>query len=297
MVRLANDGTGVTGEAVVEVPATGAGGGARYVQRVELPTRSQKTLTLYAFLPGNPGAVNVSFTSGKDTIGAPPVALRPLKAGQRLIGVLSDDPRASGELARALLGAYGGAVETVAVAADELPDNPYGLGSLAALVLSDAATGRWSAEQRRSLAGWVARGGRLVAAGGPNWRKTAEGLGELPPLRPTDSRAARGLGGLDRLAPGGGPDGAFVVATGDLLPGAEVLAEGDGLPLVARRGWGKGTVAALAFDPATADFARWPGAGAFWRTFALDTPRPPAARAVQAGVAGRQLCRRGPRDR
>ena len=225
-VQLANAGPDVTGDVIAEAVVAGPQGNARYSQRVELPTRSRKALTLYALVPAFPTALDVSFTSGRDTVAAPRVQLRPLKPGQRLIGVLGDDEQAGGALARALLGAYGGGVEAIAADPGEMPDNPYGLGSFSSLVLRDAATDRWSPDQRQALAGWVARGGRLVVVGGPAWRRTGEGLGELPPVRFADSRAADGLSALSSaLGLAGAPAGGFVLATGDVLQGATRLAE------------------------------------------------------------------------
>jgi hypothetical protein len=269
-VTLANDGAAVTGEVVAQTD--GGGGGGRYFQRVELPTRSQKALVLYVLATDTARNVRVTFTSGQDVVPAPPVGLTLLRAGQQLIGVAGDDARASGEIVRALFGIYGNGVEAIAVAPGDVPDNPYGLGSFAALVLSDAATGRWSPEQRAALAGWVGRGGRLIVAGGPNWRKTIEGVGDLSPIRPVDSRTVGGLGGL--AGSGGGPAGSFVVSVGEPVAGATKLAEGDGVPLVARHNWGRGEVTYLAFDPAAPGFLGWSGAGGFWRGLGLGTAAP-----------------------
>lgn len=266
-VALANDGPGITGDVVAEVAQ-----GVKYTQRIELPTRSQKVLTLYAQVPSRISAVSIRFEAGQESVAAPPVTLRELKSGQQLVGVVVDDAALGTEYTRALVAAYGSSrVEAITVATDEIPANSFGLGSFSALVIGDATTGRWSAEQRAALASWVARGGQLVAVGGSNWRKIGEGLGELPPLRPTDSRAVAGLGGLTA---GGGPGGQWVVATGELLAGATRLAEQDGAPLVASRGWGSGTVFSLAFDPGTSAFGTWSGTNAFWRRLALDTAPP-----------------------
>ncbi len=277
-VELTNDGAPVTGDVVAEVSSVGSGDPTRYFQRVELPTRARKVLTLYALVTGTGGSIDVSFRSGRDAVPAPPVPLRPLKQGQRLVGVIGDDAPASGEVARNLLSAYGSsAIEAVAFPPDDMPGSPFGLGSFSALVLTNASTGRWTAEQREALAAWVARGGQLVVAGGSTWRKTAEGLGELPPVRFGDSRTVGGLGGLGQLANmDGGPGGNFVVATGEPIPGAARLAEGDGGPLVAGRGWGRGTVYALAFDPAAGDFTGWGGAGALWKRLGLEAQPPPS---------------------
>jgi hypothetical protein len=272
-IALANDGPGVTGEAVVEVQ--GSDPPLRFTQRVELPTRSQKVLTLYAQVPTRISAVNVRFEAGKETVLAPPVTLRDLRSGQGLVGVIVDDATAGAELTRAVVSAYGTtSFEAITVAPDEITANTFGLGSFAALIVGDASTGRWSAEQRKALADWVARGGQLVVAGGPNWRKSVEGLGELPPLRPNDSRTVADLAGLAGLGNGTGPTGQAVLATGDLLAGAARLADQDGAPLVASRGWGHGTVTSLAFDPASGALSSWSGATSFWRKLALDTPVP-----------------------
>ena len=104
-IALANDGPGVTGEAVVEVQ--GSDPRLRFTQRVELPTRSQKVLTLYAQVPTRISAVNVRFEAGKETVLAPPVTLRDLRSGQGLVGVIVDDATAGAELTRAVVTAYG----------------------------------------------------------------------------------------------------------------------------------------------------------------------------------------------
>ncbi len=274
-VELANDGANVTGEAIVEVAGGRGQDPARYSQRVELPARAQKAVALYAFVPDGVSTLGVSFKSGKEAVAAAPVPVRALRQGQRLIGAIGDDARAGGEIARALLSAYGSGVEAIPVAPGELPGNPYGLASFSALVVSDATTGRWSEEQRGALAAWVAQGGRLVVAGGADWRKTVEGLGELPPVRLTDARTVAGLNGLARLAGArSGPSGNFVVATGETIPGARRLAEQDGVALVAARDWGRGEVNLLAFDPAASDFVGWAGAGALWKGLGLDAPTP-----------------------
>lgn len=270
-VALANDGPGTSGEVVVQMS-----NGVLYSQRIELPTRSQKVLTMYVQAPSRANYIGVRFEAGKEHIDASGILLRELKSGQQLVGVVVDDAALGAEYTRAIVAAYGSAnVEAVTVAPDEIPANTFGLGSFSALVIGDATTGRWSAEQRAALASWVGRGGQLVAAGGPNWRKTVEGLGELPPLRPTDSRTVTGLNGLGPLGgSSSGPTGQWVVATGDLLAGASRLADQDGAPLVASRGWGRGTVFSLAFDPGTSGFSNWTGTASFWRKLALDTAPP-----------------------
>jgi hypothetical protein len=272
-VALANDGAGASGEIIAEV--AGSTPPLRFSQRIELPTRSQKVVTLYAQVPSRVGTVSVHFDAGNERVAAPPITLRELKSGQGLVGVIVDDAALGAEITRAVVGSYGSSTfEVVTITPDEIPGNTFGLGSFNALIVGDASTGRWSAEQRTALADWVARGGQLVAAGGPNWRKTLEGLGELPPLRPTDSRTVTGLTGLAALGSGSGPTGQAIVATGDLLAGATRLADQDGAPLVATRNWGRGIVTSLAFDPGTSALSSWSGAGAFWQRLTLDTPRP-----------------------
>ncbi len=271
-VSLANDGPGVTGEAVVEVPDSPP---LRFTQRVELPTRSQKVLTLYAQVPGRIAAVTVRFEAGKEAVAAPQVTLRDIRATTRLVGVIVDDAAIGAELARAIAAGYSTSrVEVITVAVADIPANTYGLGSFNALIVGDAATGRWDADQRAALANWVARGGQLIVAGGSNWQKTAEGLGELPPLHATNSRTVANLAGLTQIAAGAAPAGQSIVATGDLLSEAVRLAEQEGLPLVAQRNWGSGKVTSLAFDPAANALTSWAGSNIFWRKLAVDTAPP-----------------------
>jgi hypothetical protein len=267
-ISLANDGPDVTGTVVVENPNTKE----RYSQRVALPNRSQKVVTLYAQVPTRVSVVTAHFEAGGERVDAPQVTLLPVRQGQSLIGVIADDAIVGAEYTRALIAAYGtGTIEAVTFPPDQIPANTFGLDSFGALIVGDAATGRWSADQRAALAAWVARGGTLVVTGGANWRKATEGLGELPPLRPNNSQTVAGLGGLGG---GGGPSGQWILATGDLLAGATRVAEQGGVPLVATRAWGNGTVTSLAFDPGTSAFSGWSGASTFWRRQALDTPRP-----------------------
>lgn len=267
-ISLANDGPDVTGTVVVE----GTGTDERYSQRVALPNRSQKVVTLYAQVPTRVSIVAAHFEAGNDRVDAPPLTLLPARQGQSLIGVIADDTTAGTEYTRAIVAAYGTAtVEAVVFPPDQIPANTFGLDSFGAIIVGDAVTGRWSAEQRAALAGWVARGGTLVVSGGANWRKAVEGLGELPPLRPNDSRTVTGLGGLGS---GGGPGGQWVLATGELLAGATRVAEQGGVPLVATRAWGNGTVISLAFEPGTSAFSGWSGASTFWRRLTLDSALP-----------------------
>jgi len=267
-ITLANDGPDVTGTVVVE----GSNTAERYSQRVALPNRSQKVVTLYAQVPTRVSTVTAHFEAGNDRVDAPQITLLPARQGQGLVGVIADDATAGAEYTRAIVAAYGtGAVEAIVFPPDQLPANTFGLDSFGAIVVGDAATGRWSAEQRAALASWVARGGTLIVSGGANWRKTTEGLGELSPLRPNNSQTVTGLGGLGG---GDGPSGPWILATGGLLAGATRVAEQGGVPLVATRAWGHGTVTALAFDPGTSAFSGWSGASTFWRRLALDSALP-----------------------
>lgn len=272
-ITLANDGPDVTGAVIVARP----NGGERYAQQIALPNRSQKVLTLYAQVPARTSAIAAYFETGHERVEAPQVTLRPLRQNQLLVGALADDPVLGTEYTRAIIAAYGTTtLEAITVAPDEIPANTFGLDSFNALIVGDATTGRWSPEQRAAVATWVARGGQLVVSGGANWRKITEGLGELSPLRPNDSRTVNGLSGL-----GGGPGsasglgGQWVLATGDLLAGANRVAEQGGVPLVVRRTWGNGTVTSLAFEAGTSAFSGWSGATTFWRWLALDTAPPP----------------------
>ena len=268
-VALANDGGTVTGDVVVESGPPG-GAPARYSQRVELPTRSQKVLTIYVRVDGT-SSLPAYFTAGGDRVNAQPITLSPTRGSQQIVGVVADDAVVGEEVRRALINAYGTSrVEVVVFPPDQITANTFGLNSFSGLIIGDATTGRWSAEQRAALAGWVARGGRLLVTGGPNARKVAEGLGDLAPLRPRDSVTANGLSALGS----GTLAGQWVLATGDVIPEATRQAEQDGVPLIVSRPWGHGVVTSLAFDPGTGTFAAWSGATSFWTRFALDTALP-----------------------
>ena len=179
---------------------------ARYSQRVELPTRSQKVLTVYARVDSI-SSLSAYFTAGNDRVNVSSITLRPARGSQQIVGVVADDAVVGEEIRRALINAYGTSrVEVVVFPPDQITGNTYGLNSFSGIVIGDATTGRWSAEQRAALASWVARGGRLIVTGGPNARKVAEGLGDLAPLRPRDSVTANGLTALGSAVLAGSGD-------------------------------------------------------------------------------------------
>lgn len=142
-------------------------------------------------------------------------------------------------------------IHVVAVAdGRQLPARASGLNGFAELVLDQFDTAGLSRGQAGALRDFVGLGGTLVLVTGPDWRRTLAGIPlELQPLRPKQTQTAdlHALADLGRLA----GDFSGPIATGDLAPGARVLAGDRSAPLAVALDYGAGRVVELAFDPAS----------------------------------------------
>ena len=158
---------------------------------------------------------------------------------------------------------------------DDLPAAAAGWDMLDVLIIHDTDVSQMTAEQQEALDGWLSLGGQLVVAGGAGWQKTAAALTDYLPVTITGSESVADLPGLRTQI--GSPfrdDGPYLVTTSTLSNG-ELLYHEDGLPLLARREWGRGRVYFLALDPTLAPLADWDGSPLLWQTIAGVAPRLP----------------------
>ena len=158
----------------------------------------------------------------------------------------------------------------------QLPDVPFGLDAIEAVVLETSdqnirtSLARGDADRLRD---WVARGGHLVVAIGEGWRETAEALGDLMPARPIEATGRAGLledlGALESFA-----DKPFRVSGGRRLKvvpvegwadrGGVPIASTAATPLVVRAAYGLGRVTLVGLDVAHPPFRDWPDRRYFW---------------------------------
>ena len=161
-----------------------------------------------------------------------------------------------------------------------LPEHWRGYDAVAAMIVHDVSLENLSARQHEALRKWIAAGGTLAIAGGPDHASLRSArLAALLPATPAgmstiaDTAAVGAALGLDlaSAAP-------ILVHRVSELRG-EVLASADGVPLLMARPWGQGTVLYLSFDVARRPFDRTSGMADLWsRMLHLSAVDAPGAR-------------------
>jgi hypothetical protein len=262
-VEIANNGPSVSGRVEVLVLVGPNNRQASYAQEISLPNTSRKTLTLYVYIESSASRLLVRFHNGKSVLMVFQPQIFELPSTGHLAGVMAGSSTPFDLLPRVTPGSNLGVARIDPAA---LPELSSGLDILNELYISDIDTGALSTAQRRALAEWVGGGGQLWVFGGPEWRKTTAGLGDLLPVQIQGTASLSALDDLARLGEGGQPlAGEMVAAQSTPLSGAQVLARSGDTPLVVVRARGSGRVIFLAFDPALEPFASWAGKESFYR--------------------------------
>ncbi|MBC7814562.1 MAG: hypothetical protein H7175_25630 [Burkholderiales bacterium] len=286
-VRVSNDGDDVTGRLTVRPERTGSGVPNTFSTPIDMPNGARKTAFLYITARSFAQRILVEFINDQDqVISSQSVAVTPILPQDQLYVVVTNAASGSVDLSGAHVGGYDAyqAIWTI----DNIPDHAAALDAVTLLAFSDVDTGSLTSAQHQAIADWVARGGHLLVTGGPNWQATAAGLTDLLPMTPDNSATADNLTELAnwlRIDPSqGNLDEAAVIATGALLPDAQVLVEvggetGVGLgsgdsesdpasseptPLLIRGLIGEGVVDYLTADPLTAPLRGWSGMDDLW---------------------------------
>lgn len=283
-VRVENDGPDI--EAELRVQTTGFNNRLLiYSQAVSLPRVSRKELFLYVYPEVFLGSLTVQLYSGEQKLAEASTNLTTVSQADQLYVVLAENANAFNFLSQ--IKPRNANAFTAYLQPGELPDHYLGLSGVDVLLLSGVDGSAFNAAQRQALEGWVARGGRLLIAGGPNWRQTTTGLEAMLPLLPQDEAsldefsALAGFTGLESS-----PQGQALAAVGALQPGAQVLVQQGELPLAARRLHGSGEVVFLALDPALAPLSSWQGLPQFFELLLASSSARPA---FQAGFQNWQM--------
>lgn len=246
-----------------------------YAQTISLSNPSRKEVSLAIYPEGFLGTMDVALVAQGKTAAQNTLKLNCLSVNDAIYGVLAASPSAFGSLGD--LDPPSGRATVAQLGLADLPEQAQALGMLDALVISGVDTGALTPGQRQALAGWVAAGGQLIIAGGPDWQKTAAGLGNLLPLAPGGVQT---LSSLDPIAAYAGSSaglpGQVPVVQGSLAPDAQVLVAQAGFPLVIARTVGYGRVFYLAADPAIEPLKSWGDNLAFYRKLLSGEPPRPA---------------------
>ncbi|MCC7358669.1 MAG: hypothetical protein IT317_04300 [Anaerolineales bacterium] len=274
-VTVANDGPDLSGTLQIVTPRFN-NTELVVTRAVELPTQSRREIYLYVPAEGYLSTLKVSLLNNQNKeIATATTRLAQTNGGDLVYGLMAGAPSAY----EAVLGEVDPLSGQAYVARLELEDLPpigYAWHGLDVLVLSDVDTGALTSDQRAALAGWVSAGGRLIVAGGPTWQKTAAGLADLLPLKPSGTLTLAGAPALASFASADAPQGPAIVATGALAPDAVVLAAEGDTPLIVTRRLGYGQVMYLALDPAFDPLRNWAGGEGLFRNLLTGTGQRPS---------------------
>ena len=292
-VTLQNTGSDFTGSVSVNIPpqfggANSSSSTAIYRTPISLPNGAQKQVTLYApFAFGTPGATQnitvVLLDTNGQRVGTPQTtAVHALLSSEFFVGVLSDVSNGFGSLSGLTLPQQPSSVIVEPLNVSTLPDRDAALDNFNLLVLDNFNTSSLSQGQLDALQLWVNRGGTLVVAGGPEWRRTITKLPDgLIPLALTDTTTIP-VG--TRLVPidgssnstGQGNTKASVqspvtISTASSATKGTVLLASDTHPLLVQAHAGQGNVFYIAFDPTLDPLVGWSGTSALWKSIVLRT--------------------------
>ncbi len=254
------------GSAPIAIPDQVVGA---YGQDVALPAGTTKELTIWVpMVPSQVASASVQPGTVRLLIGGQVLAAQDIefRSGPRpqlpLFGVLADAETVHRGVAATTV-SYQGLPVPISIARlspADLPTTGDRLEAFKGIVVQGGVAAQLTTEQRQALRDWVAKGGHLVLAGGPDAARSTAALpaGALPVgLGALSSGAdlsslARWLGNSDDPV-GTGP------VTRIEARGGTVLVGDESSPLVWRTGLGQGTVTLLAFDPALEPLASWGG--------------------------------------
>ncbi|MFZ5826468.1 MAG: hypothetical protein ACOY94_19420 [Bacillota bacterium] len=255
MVDLTSQGAEMSGELVVE--ADGEMPHPQYVVPFTLPAGGKKRIPVSLKATGGMGVL-VRLYAGGELVESKRVSLTWLPPQATMVGVLSGDEMGIPALNQ-LQAFQGQSAQVVRLTAATLPDRAALLADFDLIALSRFDSSALSKEQLRALEVWVGRGGTLLLAGGPEWKRT---LAPLPvTLVPVEVTGVREVD-LSPLADLAGRDlaGSGAVSEARLTAG-QTLLDANGVPLIVSAAVGSGRVLYLAFDPGLNPVAGWAGQG------------------------------------
>jgi hypothetical protein len=271
-VTIRNDGAAVRGLLALELSTVSEGYPQPYTttlsQAVDLPTQSRKRYTFVVMFRGftHPLVIRLTDQSGM-SVYTREIDLRTLSSPDRLILVFSNEPALD-----SLASVAPGKARVVYQNLDELPARWDALDAVDLIALRNLSLAPLRPEQMQALQQWVARGGRLLVTGGPNWTHYTHPIWrELMPLKVTGMVEVTTLQPLESLVGVRAPeDIRLSILRTDAING-KILAQTEDHALLITQKRGRGEVVFAAFDPGRAPLTAWDGMGLLWKMlFHLD---------------------------
>jgi hypothetical protein len=223
---------------------------------VVIPAGSTRHYTLYVAAAQRP---RVTLLSGTTAVASaePTQPLTMTGPTTLLVAVVSDQADTLDQLAL-VRPSTNGTVHVTHFKPAALPASGVLLRTFDAVVIDDASTDAFTADQKGALQDYVQEGGGLLLVGGPSARKTMAGIpADLQPVKPAATRH-NDLHVVGGLASSAAPAGGGEIATGELAAGARAVRDGT-VPMLASLQVGRGTVVFTAFDPGAEPLASWAG--------------------------------------
>ena len=275
-VNLKNNGESVVGRLVIRPETSGTVVGNAFSTAIDLPSGSEKSALLNIKARSFPDKVRVELIDAAGQVRAAQEAgLINLGPQDQLYAVVTGPNTAPPSLTGVHIGGF--KAEQANWRSNDIPEFADSLAALDMMMLINVDSDSLSSGQRTALKQWVESGGHLIVCGGPTALITAAGLAELMPMLPPDSRFLDNLAALARFSGDSRAelDQRAIITFGPLHADARVLAEQDGIPLLARRKLGAGLVDYLAADPTLEPLASWDNLDDLWLTLlATRSPHP-----------------------
>ena len=214
-----------------------------------MPTQSSKRLVQYVYLSDLASRLTVDLVDDRERVlkSTETNNLDWLATEDILYGVVSSSPGNLDYLEELTGDRNNAAVAFVDIEA--LPEVPSAWNAFDVIVFHDVDTAQLKPDQGEALLGWLSTGGQMVVAGGPGWQKTVAGLVDLLPVTITGIESVEDLPGLRAKAGQPFRDPGPYLVTSNSIQNGEVLLHQEGLPLLARKSFGRGSIYFLALDP------------------------------------------------
>jgi hypothetical protein len=271
-VTIRNDGAPVRGLLALDLSTVSEGHPHPYTttlsQTVDLPTQSRKRYTFVVMFRGftHPLVIRLTDQSGI-SVYSREIDLRTLSSPDRLVVVFSNEPALD-----SLAEVAPGKARVVYQNLDELPARWDALDAVDLIALRNLSLVPLRPEQMQALQQWLARGGRLLVTGGPNWTHyTHPFWRELVPLRVNGMVEITTLRPLESLVGVGAPEDVRVsILRTEAITGT-ILAQTEDHALLIAQKRGRGEIVFAAFDPGRAPLTAWEGTALLWKTlFRMD---------------------------
>ncbi len=240
-----------------------------YSQQAVLPARSGKRL--FFVLPFSNATLPVI---ARVQVGGAEILSKEVDVGSKIVEqkiVMA----ISSELSLDFLSGLIEGIRVVYPHIENLPDSWAGYDAVDMVVLHDTAFQNLRAAQVSALEQWVFSGGALVVSGGPPaLQLLTSGLQRLLPVEIGDLEPRSRIRSLgEAVGRRGELSGEMILARSRPRTGS-VLAEEDGIPILAERRLGSGFVRFLAFDCTQKPAVSWSGNAALWKLLSARGARP-----------------------